>query len=55
MAPCAVIVLQVLNPGCRAAGHKFAGVESIDEWPNVKSWLEKLAALDTVKAGYAIP
>jgi len=44
-----------INAYTWAAGHKFAGVESIDEWPNVKSWLEKLAALDSVKAGYAIP
>ncbi|KAJ7645446.1 glutathione S-transferase [Mycena polygramma] len=37
------------------AGHKFVGVDSIDEFPGVKKWFDKLAARDATKAGFAIP
>ncbi|KAJ7459770.1 glutathione S-transferase [Mycena latifolia] len=37
------------------AGHKFCGIESLDEWPNLKRWFDNIAARDAVKAGFAIP
>ncbi|KAJ6557396.1 putative theta class glutathione s-transferase [Mycena vulgaris] len=37
------------------AGHTFVGVDSLDAWPSVKTWFDKIAARDTVKAGYAVP
>jgi glutathione S-transferase len=52
---CAIIRLQVLNPGCRVAIYEIVGLDSLDEWPNVKRWVEKLAALPSVKTGSAIP
>ncbi|KAJ7129756.1 glutathione S-transferase [Mycena epipterygia] len=35
--------------------HKFAGVESIDEFPNVKAWLERTLERPAVQAGIAVP
>jgi len=35
--------------------HKFAGVETIDEFPNVKAWLERLVARPGVQAGITVP
>ncbi|KAJ7505406.1 glutathione S-transferase, partial [Mycena galericulata] len=37
------------------AGHKLCGVETLDEWPALKSWFDKIAARDATKAGYTIP
>ncbi|KAF8639438.1 hypothetical protein AX16_010293 [Volvariella volvacea WC 439] len=33
--------------------HKFAGVETLDAWPNVKAWLERFNERPAVKAGNA--
>jgi len=36
-------------------GHTFCGIESMDEWPHVKAWLERQNERPTVKAGIAVP
>ncbi|EPS98419.1 glutathione S-transferase C-terminal-like protein [Fomitopsis schrenkii] len=36
-------------------GHAFCGIESMDEWPNVKAWLERQNERPAVKAGLAVP
>lgn len=35
--------------------HQFAGIESIDEWPNLKAWVERIEARRPVQAGVAVP
>ncbi|KAG0704305.1 thioredoxin-like protein [Suillus ampliporus] len=35
--------------------HQFAGIESIDEWPNLKTWVERIEARRPVQAGVAVP
>ncbi|KAH9844005.1 glutathione S-transferase-like protein [Rhodofomes roseus] len=35
--------------------HKHAMVETLDEWPNLKAWVERLLARPTVQAGIAVP
>ncbi|KAJ7498987.1 glutathione S-transferase [Mycena latifolia] len=35
--------------------HKYAGVDSIDEFPNVKAWLERTLERPAVQAGIAVP
>ncbi|KAF7332181.1 Glutathione S-transferase C-terminal-like protein [Mycena kentingensis (nom. inval.)] len=35
--------------------HKYSGVESLDEWPNLKAWLERLSAREGFQAGIAVP
>ncbi|KAJ7758484.1 glutathione S-transferase [Mycena maculata] len=37
------------------AGHVRCGVPSLDEWPSMKSWFDKIAARDATKVGYTIP
>ncbi|RDB22563.1 Disulfide-bond oxidoreductase YfcG [Hypsizygus marmoreus] len=34
--------------------HKFAGVETLDEWPSVKAWVERNQARPAVEAGLAV-
>ncbi|KAJ7644061.1 putative theta class glutathione s-transferase [Roridomyces roridus] len=36
-------------------GHPFCGVESLDAWPALKRWHDKLAERESVKAGYTWP
>lgn len=36
-------------------GHKFAGIESIDEFPRLKAWFDRIEARPTVQAGLAVP
>ncbi|KAG5638256.1 hypothetical protein H0H81_001025 [Sphagnurus paluster] len=36
------------------AGHKWAGVESLDRWPNMKRWVEGIAERPAVQAGFAV-
>jgi hypothetical protein len=31
--------------------HAFTGIESLDEWPNVKAWIERIETRPAVKAG----
>lgn len=31
--------------------HAYAGIESLDQWPNVKAWIERVEARPAVKAG----
>ena len=31
--------------------HALGGIESLDEWPNVKAWLERIDARPAVNAG----
>ncbi|KAH9938451.1 glutathione S-transferase-like protein [Fomitopsis serialis] len=35
--------------------HKWAMIEELNEWPNLKAWVERIAARDPVKAGVAVP
>ncbi|KAH7887805.1 glutathione S-transferase [Phlebopus sp. FC_14] len=35
--------------------HKHAGVETLDAFPNVKAWVERLAARPAVQVGLAVP
>lgn len=35
--------------------HKVAGLESLDEWPRLKDWAERLLARPAVQAGIAVP
>ncbi|KZT64956.1 glutathione S-transferase [Daedalea quercina L-15889] len=35
--------------------HTFVGIESMDEWPHVKAWLERQNERPTVKAGLTVP
>ncbi|KAF7314214.1 Glutathione S-transferase C-terminal-like protein [Mycena kentingensis (nom. inval.)] len=37
------------------AGHSFVQIPSLDEWPSVKKWTERIGERDAVKAGVAIP
>ncbi|KAJ3558453.1 hypothetical protein NM688_g918 [Phlebia brevispora] len=37
------------------AGHGFAGIESMDEWPNVKAWLARCWERPAVQAGMQVP
>ena len=50
------IVLDVDLQMCgRIRGHKFSGIESIDEFPHLKAWFEKIEARPAVEAGFAVP
>ncbi|KAF9534851.1 glutathione S-transferase [Crepidotus variabilis] len=35
--------------------HAFTGIESVDAWPNVKAWLERLNKETSVIAGIQVP
>ncbi|OAX43905.1 glutathione S-transferase [Rhizopogon vinicolor AM-OR11-026] len=35
--------------------HKYAGVETLDAFPNLKGWLDRLLDREPVKAGLAVP
>lgn len=35
--------------------HKFAGLESLDEFPRVKAWVERTLERPAVQAGIAVP
>jgi len=35
--------------------HPFAGIESVDEFPNVKAWLDRIAARPAVQKGLTVP
>ncbi|CDO68256.1 hypothetical protein BN946_scf184842.g19 [Trametes cinnabarina] len=35
--------------------YSFAGIETLDEWPNVKAWIERLSERPAVKAGLQVP
>ncbi|KAH7910808.1 glutathione S-transferase [Hygrophoropsis aurantiaca] len=35
--------------------HKFAGIESLDEWPGLKAWFERVDARKGVQAGMIVP
>ncbi|EPT02850.1 glutathione S-transferase C-terminal-like protein [Fomitopsis schrenkii] len=35
--------------------HAWAKVESLDEWPNLKAWVERITARPAVQAGIAVP
>ncbi|KAG6918747.1 hypothetical protein DXG01_011938 [Tephrocybe rancida] len=32
-------------------GHKWAGIESLDKWPGMKRWIERIAERPTIQAG----
>ncbi|KAF9810541.1 hypothetical protein IEO21_06864 [Rhodonia placenta] len=36
-------------------GHAFCGIETLDEWPHVKAWIERNSERPAVKAGMAVP
>lgn len=35
--------------------HAFSGIESLDEFPNVKAWIERIDARPGVQAGLDVP
>jgi glutathione S-transferase len=35
--------------------HKFAEIQTLDEWPNVKKWIEAIEARPAVQAGLVVP
>ncbi|KAI0357428.1 glutathione S-transferase C-terminal-like protein [Trametes cingulata] len=37
------------------SGHGFCGIETLDEWPNVKAWIERTAERPAVQAGMQVP
>ncbi|KAJ7140246.1 hypothetical protein C8R43DRAFT_954967 [Mycena crocata] len=39
----------------RVEVHKLLGVETLDKYPGLKAWFEKVAAREGTKAGYAVP
>ena len=39
----------------RIRGHKFAGIENLDEFPRLKAWFDRIEARPAVQAGLAIP
>jgi len=36
-------------------GHSFVGIETLDEWPGVKAWIERISARPQVQAGLNVP
>jgi len=48
-------VPRVSNTHFRLNGHAFAGIESLDEWPGVKAWFERIKARTAVQAGLKVP
>ncbi|KAI0712555.1 glutathione S-transferase C-terminal-like protein [Earliella scabrosa] len=37
------------------SAHGFTGIESMEEWPNVKAWLERTMERPAVRAGMQVP
>ncbi|TCD70567.1 glutathione S- transferase, nitrogen catabolite repression regulator [Steccherinum ochraceum] len=37
------------------ASHGFAGIETLNEWPNVKAWVERCSERPAVRAGLQVP
>jgi len=37
------------------AGHQFAGIDTLDKWPNLKRWFERVSDRPGVKAGFTVP
>jgi len=35
-------------------GHAFTGIETLDEWPNVKAWVERTLGRPAVVAGFQV-
>ncbi|KAH9949877.1 putative theta class glutathione s-transferase [Amylocystis lapponica] len=35
--------------------HPYCGIESLDEWPGVKAWIERITARPGVQAGLTVP
>ena len=39
----------------RIRAHKFAGIESLDEFPRLKAWFDRIEARPAVQAGLVVP
>lgn len=39
----------------RIRGHKFAGIENLDEFPRLKAWFDRIEARPAVQAGLLVP
>ena len=39
----------------RIRGHKFAGIETLDEFPRLKAWFDRIEPRAAVQAGFTIP
>lgn len=39
----------------RIRGHNFAGIESLDEFPRLKAWFDRIEARPAVQAGFTVP
>jgi len=37
------------------AGHEHAGIETLDRWPHMKRWFERIAGRPEVQAGFSVP
>ena len=35
--------------------HSYIGIESVDEWPGVKAWIDRVVARPGVQAGLQVP
>ncbi|KAI8978798.1 glutathione S-transferase C-terminal-like protein [Trametes punicea] len=44
-----------MNAVTWVSGHGFCGIESLDEWPNVKAWVERVLERPAVQAGMQVP
>jgi len=51
-----LVSIVYLVSGChRIRGHKFSGLESLDEFPRLKAWFERIDARPAVQVGVTIP
>lgn len=44
-----------MNAQTWVAGHQWAGIESLDKWPSLKRWFDRIAARPAVEAGFTVP
>ncbi|KAG6855127.1 hypothetical protein C0991_006056 [Blastosporella zonata] len=50
--PCAKVLIATIL--YRVRGHTFAGIENLDEFPNVKAWLQRALDRPAVKRGFEV-
>ena len=50
-----VPMVYLLNGCHRIRGHKFSGLESLDEFPRLRAWVDRIDARPAVEVGVTIP